>query len=34
MKSKNMDFLINNPILLGQHFRCKYLKVKPMEEWI
>ncbi len=31
MKDKNLDFLINNLIILCKHFidRCKFLKVKP-----
>ncbi len=31
LKDKNLDFLINNLIILCKHFidRCKFLKVKP-----
>lgn len=31
LKEKNLDFLVNNLIILGKHYihRCKFLKVKP-----
>ncbi len=36
MEEKNVEFLVNNLMLIGKHFthKCKYIKVKPhIERW-